>query len=183
MGTPLKHPPVRLIVGILTAFPDLFGLVRELCETEFGPADLVSPVFDFGFTDYYEKEMGKDIKRRFLSFRNLIEPDSLPDVKLKTNALEQQIASGNPRGVSRPVNLDPGFVSLSKLVLASTKDYAHRIYLRDGIYAEVTLSYRARAARFEPMPWTYPDYRTEGYQEVFMKVRGAYRAQLPMCEP
>ena len=176
MGIPHEHPKVRAVLGILSAFPDLLGLAAERAEAIFGPPDLTSDVFPFDFTEYYRDEMGTDIKRRFLSYPRLIAPDQLAEIKLRTNRLEAEIAEEHSRGVRRPVNLDPGYLTLSKLVLATTKDYGHRIYLRDGIYAEVTL--RFRGGRFEPWPWTYPDYRTEPYLAFFRQVRDAYRKEI-----
>lgn len=173
MGTAKLHDAVRLITGVLTAFPDLFDAAAEACEREFGPIELRSDTFDFDFTDYYAEEMGAPIKRRFFSFRDRIDPAGLADIKLRTNIMERRIADAFRKPVPRPVNLDPGYLTLSKLVLATTKDYAHRIYLRDGIYAEITLRYHK--GRFEAMPWTYPDYRTEAYHRFFLQVRETCR--------
>jgi len=176
MGAAREHPGVRAILGILSAFADLIDLAADRAEAIFGPADLRSEVFPFDFTDYYREEMGPDIKRRFLSYPRLIAPDRLAEIKIRTNRLEAEIARDHSRGVPRPVNVDPGYLALDKLVLATTKDYSHRIYLRDGIYAEATL--RFRHGRFEPWPWTYPDYRTEAYTRFFLQVRQAYRRQM-----
>ena len=193
MGTAKLHDAVRLITGVLTAFPDLFDAAAEACEREFGPIELRSDTFDFDFTDYYAEEMGAPIKRRFFSFRDRIDPAGLADIKLRTNIMERRIADAFRKPVPRPVNLDPGYLTLSKLVLATTKDYAHRIYLRDGIYADIgqnitgwaqlrvkgaggaEITLRYHKGRFEAMPWTYPDYRTEAYHRFFLQVRETCR--------
>ncbi len=172
MGTP--HPPRKaaLILGLLSSIPDLLHSAAERCAQEFGPIEITSDAVDFNFTQYYDAEMGTPIKRRFVSFSRLIEPDLLAELKLTSNAIEAEFAKSGGYSVPRPINLDPGYVTAGKLVLATTKDYSHRICLRDGIYAEVTLIYRGR--QFEPLPWTYPDYRTEQYIRFFTEVRAAY---------
>lgn len=103
-------------------------------------------------------------------------PDEIAAIKIKTNALEEAIASEEKYVVARPVNIDPGYINESRLILASTKDFSHRIYLRDGIYAEVTLDYRQ--GKYESFPWTFPDYKSSEYQEFFLLVRGHYVKKL-----
>ncbi|MGB9597059.1 MAG: DUF4416 family protein, partial [Candidatus Poribacteria bacterium] len=157
MGEIKKHPPVKLIVGMITANPSLFLSAEELLSQEFGNIDFASEVLNFDYTNYYEKEMGKNLLRKFISFENLIQPNDCPRIKHFTNELEKRFFSED----KRLINLDPGYITAAKLVLLSTKDYIHRIYLRDGIYAEVTLEMEGNS--FKPWKWTYPDYRTEKY--------------------
>ena len=176
MARPRSAKPVKLIVGLLAGDDDLLRRATQLLVREYGPTDLESEVWPFDQTDYYEPEMGPDLKRRFLSFARLIRPDTLPEIKRHTNEIEQRIADDCLLpGASRPVNLDPGYVDLGKLVLATTKDRAHRIYLGAGIYGEVTLQYRAGA--WQPWPWTYPDYHSPHYHAFFKHVRDRYHAQ------
>src|SRR2546421_2282164 len=118
--------------------------------------------------------MGAGLRKRLLAFAEPVEPGRLPEIKLATNALERELAAGRPE--PRPLNLDPGLLGLGKLVLATTKDQAHRVYLRDGIFAEVTLQYRA--GKFEPWPWTYTDYRLPVVGEFLVRARDDYRARL-----
>lgn len=134
--------------------------------------DKESEVMDFTFTGYYDKEMGAGIKRQFVSFTRLILPEQLPVIKLLTNKIEQDLALKG----KRRVNIDPGYLSLAKVVLATTKDYSHRLYLEQGIYGEVTLTY-ARG-KFSSFPWTYPDYQTQAYQQFFGEIREIYKKQL-----
>lgn len=170
------HPePVKLFVGLLTSLEDLFTPVRDCLAEEFGAIDLESPFLPFVYTDYYNAEMGSPIWRKFFSFERLIDPAEIRAVKQRTSALEADWALREKR-VRRPINLDPGYLSLGQLVLASTKAHAHRIYLGEGIYAEVTLRYVK--GRFEPWPWTYPDYRTEAYLEFFGKMREVHEGQI-----
>src|SRR5437764_7198239 len=120
--------------------------------------------------------MGADLQKQFLVFRDLVAPDCLPEVKNRTNALEVELARSGSYSEERPLNLDPGILSLGKFQLATTKDQAHRIYLRDGIFAEVTLRFQAGA--FEPWPWTYADYRLDQVREFLGLARDYYRPLL-----
>ena len=123
--------------------------------------------------------MGDIIDRMFLSFERLIEADQLPEIKRQTNQLEQEMAALLPI-VKRPVNLDPGYIEHAKVILASTKNFYHRIYLGGGIFAEVTMHFKNNTYHF--FPWTYPDYQSRDYQEFFLRIRQIYRSQLrTMC--
>jgi hypothetical protein len=120
--------------------------------------------------------MGGPLLRQILSFAGLIQPDSLSTVKRTTNQLEEELSRELEDAPARPVNLDPGYVTAAKVVLATTKDYSHRVYLGDGIYAEATLRWHRGA--FVPWEWTYPDYRTEHYRHFFGRVRALYEEKL-----
>ncbi len=176
MGEIKEPQPVNLIIGMLTSIEEHFCFAETTLKKEFGAIDLKSDIIPFNFTDYYQAEMGSNIQRRFFSFDKLIMPDRLADIKLWTNRLEEEITDKKVYPVNRPINLDPGYISEAKLVLASTKDFSHRIYLRKGIYAEVTLQYRNE--RYESQPWTFPDYRTQQYQQFFLMVRNLYKEKL-----
>jgi len=163
------NPPqsAKLLVGMLSAYPAAFDMARVRLEKQFGAVDLASPDIQFTFTQYYENEMGAGLIRRFIAFQELIDPGILPDTKLFTNQLESEIAQAGEYPVKRPVNLDPGYITPAKLVLASAKDFSHRIYLRDGIYAEVTLHYK-KSGSFESRPWTFPDYAASPEYHAFL---------------
>ena len=176
MGQISNPKPVNLIIGVLTSIPELLDQIDRTLEEYFGSIDLRSGVLPFTFTDYYNEEMGKGIQRQFYSFEKLIMPDEIAPIKVKTNTIEESIASSNKYSVERPINIDPGYISESRLILASTKDFSHRIYLRDGIYAEVTLNYRG--GRYETFPWTFPDYKSADYHNFFLKVRELYVKKL-----
>ena len=147
--------PVLLVIAAFSRHIAALDEVRLRLEQIYGPVALASPDFDFHQTRYYEPTMGPGLRKRLLVFRDLAAADCLPEVKLRTNALEIELAGGYPE--VRPLNLDPGVLSLGKFLLATTKDQAHRIYLSRGIFAEVTL--RFQAGTFEPWEWTYADYR------------------------
>lgn len=172
----LKKPqPVRLIVGLLAIDEDCLQKAAEALRGSYGPTDIVSPVWPFAFTRYYENEMGLTILRQFLSFKNLIDPGDLAGIKHQTNALERKLADSLGRAVPRPVNLDPGIIETSKLILASTKNFSHRIYIGQRIYAEVTLMYNKGV--WTALPYTYPDYQQATYQAFFSQVREHLREQ------
>ena len=174
MGQIRSHPPVKLIVGIITAIPDLISVVHQRLSGQFGRVDFASDLLPFDYTNYYEAEMGQDLKRQFVSFEQLIPAEELASAKRFSNALEYEFAKGDV--APRLVNLDPGYISAAKLVLASTKDHAHRIYLQEGIYAEITLKFYRKT--FQPWEWTYPDYRTPTYIDIFNNIRRIYMEQL-----
>ena len=169
MGRPVPHAPVSLIAGMLSAFPELFDRAEAALVERFGKVARASAVMPFDFTRYYEPQMGANLLRKFLAFERTVDAADLAEIKLRTNAMEELFSADRGFSPQRPINLDPGYVAPSKLVLATTKDHAHRICLGRGIYAEVTLTYLNGA--FQPMPWTYPDYRTEPYRRFFEEVR------------
>ena len=178
MGEIHRAEPAKLIVGMLSAWERAFELAKPaLCE-HYGPADMESPVIPFTFTAYYERQMGPNLLRKFFAFDRLIDPAILADVKIFTNRLEIDLAASVSTAVPRPLNLDPGYITPAKLVLASTKDFSHRVYLRDGIYAEVTLHYE-KIGTFRGWPWTFPDYKTSpDYHAFLAKVRARCLEQL-----
>jgi hypothetical protein len=160
---------VKLICGVMTSREDLLESFAEALAEEFGPVDLESDVFPFNHTAYYEEEMGSGLVKKILSFEHLIDPGAIGAIKLRTIEMEGVLTDSTKAKVGRVVNLDPGYVGMLKLVLATTKDRTHRIYLHDGIFAEVTLQFVNGG--FEPLPWTYPDYRLSGYIEFLDSVR------------
>jgi hypothetical protein len=167
--------PVKLIVGIIASQETVLARAVEGLTAVNGPVDLRSPAFPFDQTDYYEKQMGKGLSRTFLAFLRLVPPESLSDIKVRTNALEEEIRKSQA-GVSRVVNIDPGILTAAALIMATAKDFAHRIPLRLGIYAHLELLFTRNAVRF--LPWTYPDFREEGHQRFFLEARQAYLRQL-----
>lgn len=169
MGEAAPAEKANLICAALAGSAEWFEAAGERLEKEFGPIDIESETWPFEFTSYYEAEMGPGLLRRIYSFKDLIDPGTIVAIKHATNRIEKELSAQLQQAPPRPVNLDPGYVSAGKLVLATTKDHAHRLYLGEGIYAECTLRWHKGA--FEPWPWTYPDYRTEHYREFFSRVR------------
>ncbi|MFB0519132.1 MAG: DUF4416 family protein [Acidobacteriota bacterium] len=175
MGKIKPFIPVKLIFGIISGFQQLIEEIEGPLTLRYGPIDYRSPIIPFTFTDYYTTQMGENLLRRFISFQQLIEPGLLPEIKVRSNHLEEEYALRSSQ-VKRPINLDPGYLTATSLILASTKNYAHRVPLQKGIYAE--LEYIFKKGEAQSLPWTYPDYRTEGYQNIFLEVRRIYLAQI-----
>jgi hypothetical protein len=172
MGQIKRHPPVKLIIRFIFKEEKILEQAEALLKRHFGKIDFQSQPLPFTHTAYYEQEFGQNLKRKFISFEKLIRPEDLPKIKIMTNRIEKKLAPGE----SRLINIDPGYLNLAKLILASTKDYRHRIYLNQGIYAEVTLFYQDKS--FQSREWTYPDYKTCEYGEIFNQVRKIYAAQV-----
>lgn len=168
MGRIRKPPPVKLVMGFIYRDKEVFFRVKDKLKKKFGQVDFESPALSFNYTDYYAKELGQDLTRSFVSFKKLIPAQQLYKVKRYTNRIERRFSREN----KRCINIDPGYLDLAKLVLASTKDFSHRIYLHKGIFAEITLFFKDGS--FRPWEWTYPDYRTPEYIGIFNRIRSLY---------
>jgi hypothetical protein len=169
MGQTHAHAAVALLVAGFSRHPEALRWARERIEAAWGPIADESQPLDFVETDYYAATMGHGLKKQFWALARPFDPARLPETKLQTNAWEKEYAQLMVHDEPRPLNLDPGYITPAKLVLASTKDHAHRVYLDRGIYAEVTLHFQHGAWR--PWPWTFPDYRRADYQQFFVKCR------------
>jgi hypothetical protein len=169
MGEIVQPAPVLLIVAAISRHGEAIEWARSRSGELHGPIALASDPFEFTETDYYTATMGAGLKKQFFAFERLIDPTALASIKCETNRWEAEYAAMGRHEESRPLNLDPGYITPAKLVLVSTKDHAHRIYLRDGIYAEITLGYRNRG--WQALEWTYPDYRRNDYQQFFTRCR------------
>lgn len=166
----LKEPkPVKLVVGILAADKGCLEPAVETLQSTFGTVDFLSEIWPFDQTSYYKDQTGEHILRQFVSIEKLIAPGELAGIKHRTNELEQQLAGRLNSDLPRPVNFDPGIIEASKLILATTKNYSHRIYIGKKMYAEVTLIYDK--GKWQPLPYTYPDYKEQCYHDFFSKVR------------
>lgn len=172
MGKIKRYPPVKLIFGFIYKDEKYFLKAVSLIEKRFGKIDLQSLAYDFSFTGYYEKEFGLGLKKKFISMQRLIDAGSLLKVKIFTNKIEEKFSLSG----LRLINIDPGLIDLAKLVLASTKDFSHRISLGNGIFAEITLIYQDK--NYRPLDWTYPDYKSTGYMDFFKQVRETYARQI-----
>ena len=170
MGAIRKSEKVKLIVGMISSDSALFDKVKIILEKKLrNQVDLESHVLNFTHTDYYYKEMGLELKRKFLSFKRVVSLNKIERIKILTNLVEGKFS----RKGNRAINIDPGYIDLSKLVLLSTKDYTHRIHIGSGIFAEITLYYKDK--KFNPWPWTYPDYKTDEYLSLFNSIREIYK--------
>jgi hypothetical protein len=175
----LRNPlPVKLFIGMLATDSSLFTVCTELLCEKYGPIDYQSAVIPWDKTDYYRNEMGDGIIRQFIFFERLMDPSELPLIKLCTNDIENHFAAPVDNAVRRRINLDPGYITEAKVVLATTKDFSHRIYIGHNIYAEVTLKYNIHDRRYTPCDHTYPDFRTDQYQTAFSTARKLLRTAL-----
>ncbi len=169
MAIPGSPETAVLFIGILASDRQALTAALDSLETVFGPIFMTSRIFSFARTSYYTEEMGSEPLRLFAAFPGCLYPGELAQVKLATNRLESELAQSLPGGFSRPVNLDPGYLTQSKIILASAKDFSHRVYLANGIFAEVTLQYRNK--QFISLPWTFPDYAVPDYHPFFFALR------------
>jgi hypothetical protein len=168
MSQPLAPSPAKLVVSILMNDRSLWPPVTHDLEQAFGAVDRIGPWMDFDYTDYYAVEMGRPLCRRMLVFRDLIAQSDLARIKLRTNEIERRYAQDGKRSV----NIDPGYLLYERFVLATGKNYSHRIYIGQGIYADLTLIYQKGAYR--PLPWTYPDYADDAMGAFLMQVRQTF---------
>lgn len=167
-----KAPKVKLLAGILYKKKFLLNKCFELLVNELGDIDYKSESFLFDITDYYACEMGSPLYRIFISFEKLITPDLLADVKIQTNNIESQLSQAG----NRTVNIDSGYLDYDKIVLASAKYNGNKIYLKKGIWADLTLHYQKGI--FSPYPWSFPDFKEGEYNDVFLKIREIYKKQI-----
>jgi hypothetical protein len=172
MSIPKVPEDVKLFCSLFSPERDLLHRVITELEGLFGPIDWKSPEHLFDRTHYYEREMGGPLYRYFLAFENLIRPDDLVEIKLATNDLEMRYL----RGGRRMVNIDPGYICLERLILATGKNYTHRVYLSKGIYADLTLVYHKGG--FRSLPWTYKDYADPEIVSCLNTLREGYKRRL-----
>ena len=162
-----------MITALMSSEKDLVAEIEQLLCDMFGPLEMISTFYLFdAYSDYYAKEMGTQLQKKFVSFADMIKIDRLPAIKHTTNAIEQQYAIDD----KRRINIDPGYVTHAQMVLATTKAYSHRIYLGQCMFAELT--YLCKGKEFYPMEWTYPDYREPFARDFFLQVRTAYLRQM-----
>lgn len=176
MSDPQPPKPARLIVGFFLHDSALAADLAQTLVARFGAVDMLSPWYPFEFTHYYEREMGHPLRRRLMAFQSLIAQDRLAAIKQTTNRLEDQYR----RQGRRRVNIDPGYMLAERFVLATGKNFTHRIYIGQGIYADLTLIFQRGA--FRALPWTYPDYADARLIDFLTLVRNKYMQDLKRIE-
>jgi len=172
MSIPQEPKPAKLLISVISSSAESINKTLSELTAQYGILDFVSPLMPFDYTDYYCAEMGKVLFRRFASFDRLIRQEDLASIKVQTNAIETEKAQEG----KRLVNIDPGYLLAERLVLASGKNFGHRIYLSSGIYADLTLVYRDRD--YQPLAWTYPDYGEPDLRRWLRALRQKYLLQL-----
>jgi hypothetical protein len=173
---PFDPGKVKLFCGILYSDAGMLEEAIQLLEETYGAEDYRSGDYAFDETAYYEPEMGGPIKRMFVSFEPLILPNAIAKIKIQTNEIEEKVAVDE----KRKVNLDPGYLDYDKVVLASAKYNGNKVYLDHGIWADLTLHYEK--GRFDPYPWSFPDFRARLYDEVFLRIREIYKKQMKVTK-
>jgi len=173
LGEILDHRDVLLLVATISRYEDALAWTETTLTKQWGPVAIASPAFSHDETTYYQATMGEGLKKQFFAFENLVAPNTIVEAKRQTNLLEQTYQQKNQFPEPRPLNLDPGYISEAKLVLATTKDRDHRIYLDRGIFAEVTLHFHR--GQWQARPWTYPDYQREDFKAFFTQCRNYLR--------
>ena len=176
MARPTRPRRAKLICGMISADRAVLSEAERLLAETMGDVDRRSEIFDFDLTHYDDEQMGSPLYRQLISFADPVDPGVLVDAKLRSNAIESAITAARPGGPARAVNLDPGYVTEAKLVLASMKDFSHRIYLSRGVHAEITLMYRK--GRWKSLDWTFPDFAAGRYDAFLTAVRETLRLQM-----
>lgn len=172
MSQPQPPAPAKLMIGLFLKQKKMVADVAEALTSAFGQIDLISPWLPFDYTTYYQAEMGAPLFRRLFTFDELIEQKAIVDIKLLTNDLEKKYTQDQ----KRTLNLDPGYLLAERFVLATGKNFSHRIYLDKGIYADLTLIYRK--GDYHALPWTYPGYRQPDIQQFLLQARSKYMHSL-----
>ncbi len=172
MSTRSRPEDVKRIASLISSTEENLDRMVAALEDMFGPVDWKSPILPFDRTRYYEREMGGPLVRAFISFDVLMDPEGLVEMKLETDRLEDRFR----RDGRRTVNVDPGYICLERLVLATGKNYTHRIYLCRSVFADLTLVYHKQS--FRALPWTYPDYKDPYVVELFNRIRNRYKARI-----
>lgn len=173
MSVPSESSPAKLVISLISPDDENITRVCEELSKLYGKIDFTSDLLSFHHTDYYYQEMGFPLWRRFISFKDMISKRSIPFIKLKTNEMEKMFSTSRGK---RRVNIDPGYLSLENLILATGKNFIHRIYLDQGIYADLTLVFKGGS--FKPLPWTYPDYAGQDAIEIFNGIREKCHRQI-----
>jgi hypothetical protein len=171
MAEPKLFAPAKLIVGIISSTGIYFEKAEKELKALFGSIDVKSQFFPFDLTNYYEEQMGTNLERIFLSFVELVPPEKLSAMKIQTNTLEQKIRQESGENI-RVVNIDPGILTASALIMATAKDFSHRIPLSQGIYGHLEFLFSKQGIK--TLDWTYPDFKREGYERFFLDVRRIY---------
>jgi Domain of unknown function (DUF4416) len=179
LAKPQPPPPSLLLAAVFSRHDAALEWTEERLTGAWGRVQLRSPRFDHSETRYYEAEMGARLRKQFLVFEGLFDPQQLSKRKLESNQLEEDLAGAGNFVELRPVNIDPGYLTLTKLVLASAKDRAHRLYMAEGIYAEECLYYLDGC--WQTRPWTYADYKRADFQAFFIEARELLKRSTARC--
>ncbi len=163
---------VKLFVAVLWANPEVLNKAYKMLQDKWGSFDFEGEDHAFDITEYYENEMGKNLKRRFIAFEKLVSPEILVNAKITCNEIEEILEIKNKRGI----NLDIGYLDHNKIILASAKGAGQKIYLSDGIYADFIA--RFGKGNYQPFEWCFPDFKDGRYNLELLQIRDKYLIQL-----
>jgi len=172
MGTPKKPTPVTFFASIIVNDTMWLPQVAEKLTPHLGHIEEQTPLVPFTHTHYYEREMGINLSRCFFLFAPLVQREILPSIKLLTNDIEASFSIDG----KRQINIDPGYIALEHVILATTKGYTHRIYMEQGIFADLTLMFHD--GTYRPLEWTYPDYRSHAIIAMFNQWRDRLKQKI-----
>jgi hypothetical protein len=175
-----KPPPGRLVVSIIYSSMDALADGVKALEKRFGRVQYETLEIPCSEADEYSEEMGTDLLRRFYSFDSSVPRDSLPSLKAACYKIEPKFSDTVDGYHFRTINIDPGILTPSALVMASHKEFNHRIYLRDGVWGEMALMYAH--SKFCRLPWTNPDFCCDEAVDFFERVRGTFEIIEPAQE-
>ncbi len=161
---------VKLFSGVIYRETENYNRVKKMLEKDFSEIDYESNEIPFVFTNYYNNEMGTPLYRKFLSFSKKIQPEKLSGIKILTNSIESSMMIAG----KRVVNIDPGYISDANVIIATAKNYYHRVPLSNGIYAHI--EYVIKNKKFYFLEWTYPDFKTQEYLVFFRKLKELYKS-------
>ncbi len=181
MGIAKQHPLCLQVIAAFSRYDSAIEWLWNRVAVQLSPIAMISPIYPFLESKYYRASMGDQLKKQFAILSTWYDPADLATHKLMSHDWENEVAKSIHFDVERPLNIDPGYMSMTKLVLASTKNREHRIYLRDGIYAEVTLAFRDQ--HWQPLPWTYPDYQRQDFRVFFHEARKHLARGIAMATP
>ena len=174
MGSIRQTPTDALLFfAIFSGSQECLDRTKDRLLEEYGPLLVLGPRISFTDTDYYDRTMGPGLRKEWFAVDRIIDQSDLGPLKIATQRLEGLITEETSGGVKRPINIDPGMIDLGKVMLASTKNHAHRVYVGSGIFVEVTL-YLCEGM-WAGWPWTYPDYRRTEVHDFFTRAREEYR--------
>lgn len=174
MAVPSEPKPVKLFFAILFSDNEKLKRAELMLSEKFGEIDFRSQVFDFSETDYYNEEMGENIKRIFISISKLISPDKILIAKKESAEIEKMLSVEG----KRKVNIDPGYIDLNKVVLATFKGGGCKVYIGEGVWIDIMLRYEK--GKFQSFPWTFPDFAKSKYSEVLLSIRKIYKQQISL---
>ncbi len=165
-------PPAGLLISVIYREEEDFERTFRKISDQIGKIGFGSGPFPFDRTEYYAKEMGAPLFRRFLLLADVVGRDELVQAKIAAESIEDEFRQNG----NRTVNIDPGLLSEESVVLATGKAYSHRIYLRDGVFADLTLVFEK--GEYRPLPWTYPDLASPEIRTYLTMLRTIIREEI-----